>query len=72
MKRKVVSGKSLPLKFPVSFILAWALFLDRVHAPEWAWAVSVTIIVLYLIVVACLMIQQDYVELFKGEKKGGG
>lgn len=47
-KRKVVHINNCQSRYPVSAFLVWFLCLDYWNAPEWLWAVVITLVVLFI------------------------
>lgn len=44
-----IKHDNLPPTLHINFIVVWSLLLDRIKAPQWAWAAMVTFYVLLLI-----------------------
>jgi hypothetical protein len=65
MNKKVVAYKNLPTKFPlVPSIVLW-LFMDRIHAPAWAWGAVWMFVGLLWVSYFWQMTLQKSVDLFE-------
>ena len=62
-RTKVIAGKNLPIRLPITLsILLW-LLLDRLGAPSWVWGVVGTLLAIVWIVAIYAVFTQESVEL---------
>jgi len=60
MSTKVIARKHLPAEIPVIPTLVWYLFLDRLHAPGWAWgAIGVLLLISWIVNIVRMATQEE-------------
>lgn len=69
MKRKVISPKNLPVKYPIAWTLVFAFALDKWHAPEWLWGAVGFLVLISWIAAISLKIKVEEVDIFEEKKK---
>jgi hypothetical protein len=60
---KVIKLNQLPAKLPVVATIAWFLFLERFHAPQWLWGIAGFLAVLFWGACIYAMCVQEQVQL---------
>lgn len=67
-KIKVIHTGDLPGKVPINSTLVYILALDHWKAPQWLWAVVLTLVVLVWILFIVRLRQQEPTKLFENRK----
>lgn len=62
---KVIDGKNLPARFPISQMIAMYLLLQHFGAPGWAYGIIFTIYALVCILIVIVMCKQHSIDIFK-------
>jgi predicted transcriptional regulator len=65
---KVISGKCMPARSPISTALLWYIMLDFYNAPGWLWGVLGTFIGFWSIIFVIAQFREDPTDIFKEGK----
>ncbi len=63
-KKTVIAWKNLPMRMPLGFTALWALVLDRLSAPGWAWGAFGVFVLLVWIVWIIDIVQREHREIW--------
>lgn len=69
MKRKVISQKILPSRFPIWQSVILFLLFDRLAVPQWVWASVGTLWGLFFLASIVLLFNEEQIDIFKNKSE---
>jgi hypothetical protein len=64
-KKKVISTKNMPVRFPLITMAVIYLYLDKYNAPQWLYGVVITLAVLVAITFFYAKYQEESVDILE-------